>query len=189
MKSFKFGYIIGRFNHIHIGHERMINYGLEVCQDLLVLVGSSQEKETLRNPFDVMFRIDAIRKIYGDRIKVGYISDLTHEDDINYEWGRHVLDTVAHWARVYGIESPPDVTIYGNDENRVGWYDPNDIDKLAQLIVPRANIKISATDLRKMLIEDRRKEWSEFVNPAIHHMYGEFRYALQQIPAYKELEK
>lgn len=186
-KPFKFGFIIGRFNHIHQGHERMINYGMELCENLLVLVGSAQEKGTVRNPFDVYKRIDAIRKIYGHSINVGYIDDLTDENDINYEWGRYVLNTVQRWASIYGIEGTPDVTIYGNDEDRQGWYDPADIEFMAQLVVPRARYKISATELRAMMVADNRKDWSAFVNPAIHFMYDDLRKDLLDIPEYREM--
>lgn len=186
-KPFKFGFIIGRFNHVHKGHERMIDYGMSMCENLLVLVGSSQEKGTVRNPFDAMVRIDAIRKIYGNRLNVGYIDDLTHESDISPEWGRYVLSTVERWARIYGIEGSPDVTIFGNDEDRAGWYDPADIEFMAQLIVPRAKYKISATELRAMILANNRKDWSTFVNPAIHFMFDDFRNALLSIPKYKEM--
>lgn len=139
MKPFKFGFIIGRFQHIHRGHERMINFGLDVCEDLLVLVGSAQEEGTERNPFNVFDRIKLIREIYGDKLMVGHISDLTHENDVTHEWGRHVLNTVTQWATIYGINKKPDVTIYGNDENRASWYAPEDVRYLAQLVIPRAD--------------------------------------------------
>lgn len=186
-KPFKYGFIIGRFNHIHIGHERMINFGLSVCEELLVLVGSSQEKGTERNPFDVFDRISLIRDVYGDKIKVGHIPDLTHENDISHEWGRHVLDTVNQWSAIYGINKLPDVTIYGNDENRAGWYNPDDISRLAQLVIPRAEIKISATELREALVRNNKSAWHKYVNPNIHSQFQDLRSELMRVPYYKEM--
>jgi bifunctional NMN adenylyltransferase/nudix hydrolase len=187
MKPFQFGFILGRFNHIHIGHERMINFGLDVCEELLVLVGSSQEKGTERNPFDVYDRIDLIRQVYGDRVKVGYISDYTNENDICFEWGAHVLKTVDQWAKVYGIKGKPDVTIFGNDEERALWYDPADIQYLAQLVIPRANINISATELRQALVYNQEGNWKANVNAAILDKFGYLRKQLMEIPFYQDM--
>jgi nicotinamide-nucleotide adenylyltransferase len=161
---------------------------LSVCDELLVLVGSSQEKGTERNPFDVFDRINVIRDVYENKIKVGYIPDLTHEDDISYEWGRHVLDTVNQWSTIYGINMLPDVTIYGNDENRAGWYNPDHISRLAQLVIPRAEIKISATELREALVFNQRKKWENYTNPKIHALYQDLRSQLLHVPFYKEME-
>jgi bifunctional NMN adenylyltransferase/nudix hydrolase len=186
-KPFRFGFIIGRFNHIHIGHERMINFGLDVCDDLLVLIGSSQEKGTERNPFDVFDRAELIRNVYGDRIKVGYISDYSTENDICVEWGDHVLRTVGQWSTLYGINRMPDVTIYGNDENRAAWYEPSSIQYMAQLVIPRANIDISATVLRKLMATGQESTWKQYVNPEIYNNFGDLKRELLKIPFYKEL--
>jgi bifunctional NMN adenylyltransferase/nudix hydrolase len=187
MKPFKFGFIVGRFHHIHIGHEKLIDFGLKMCDQLLVMVGSSQESGTLRNPFDVIYRIELIRKVYGNNLKIGYLPDLTNENDITYEWGKFVLQHVRQWAVIHGIEGQPDVTIYGNDENRANWYDPNDIKNMSQLIVPRAEINISATALREAVVRNHKAKWEAFVNPKLRNEYLEIRRRLLQVPEYKEM--
>lgn len=44
MKVFNTGIIVGRFQHIHNGHEKIINIGRSLCETLLIFVGSAGEK-------------------------------------------------------------------------------------------------------------------------------------------------
>ncbi|QNR70372.1 adenylyltransferase/cytidyltransferase family protein (plasmid) [Paenibacillus peoriae] len=188
-KPFKFGFIVGRFNHIHKGHESLINKGLEMCENLLVLVGSSQESGTMRNPFTVESRMYMIRQIYGDQVNVGFLPDTTHEDDVTYDWGKYVLRNVKLWASVYNLQPNPDVMIYGDDEERGGWYDPADIKEMVQVVVPRGKIDISATVIRRHLLEGNDLAWQSFVNPKLHRHYFTLREKLLEIPEYKEMFK
>jgi len=188
-KPFKFGFIVGRFNHIHKGHESLINKGLEMCENLLVLVGSSQESGTERNPFSVEARMQMIREIYGNSVMVGFLPDTTHEDDISYEWGRYVLKNVKLWASVYGIQNQPDVMIYGNDEERSEWYDPEDVKTIIQVVVPRGAINISATGLRNMIAAEDYDLWRKHVNIKLRPYFKPMRQKLMEIPAYKEMFK
>ena len=45
---FKYGIIVGRFQHIHKGHEKLINIGLKLCNKLLVFIGSANQKTSAR---------------------------------------------------------------------------------------------------------------------------------------------
>lgn len=47
MKVFNTGIIVGRFQHIHNGHEKIINIGRSLCDTLLIFVGSAGEKHLL----------------------------------------------------------------------------------------------------------------------------------------------
>ena len=58
-----------------------------------------------------------------------------------------------------------------------------------ELIINRADLPISATMLRQLMIEDNRKEWMKWVNPRLHKMYDELRSELLSVPYYKEKSK
>ena len=47
------GLIIGHFQTFHKGHQSLVDTGLQLCDRLLILVGSAQESGTERNPFDI----------------------------------------------------------------------------------------------------------------------------------------
>lgn len=186
MKPFKTALVCGRFQHIHVGHERVIDTALAVADTVLVLIGSSQESGTERNPFSADFRAELIKtvyseEIYEDRIIIGKLPDMTTEDDIRPEWGLWVL---KH-AREH-LLNDPEVMVYGNDENREGWFDPKDIQYISRLIVSRATIPISATQMREYLVKNNFWGWGIFANTKLRPKFHEIRTELLKVPYYAE---
>ena len=178
MKKFKLGLVLGRFNHMHNGHVEIIEISRQLCEKTLILIGSASECGTLRNPFKLETRKKVIQKIYGDPddVVIGALNDMTNEDDICFEWGRYILDNVK---QMYGEE--PDLMVYGKDESRKGWFSEEDSAKFSEVIVTRDKIKISATQLRKYLIEDNKEEWKKYVPEEIWNMYGELKTELENV--------
>ena len=133
-------------------------------------MGSAQECGTKRNPLNINTRTKMLKEVYGNQIMIYALADMTNEDDIRPEWGRFLLENVDRY-----IYKAPDLMIYGNDEARSKWFDPEDIRDTSEFIVNRGRIPISATDLRNMMINDERKEWMKWVDPKLHKMYDELR--------------
>lgn len=180
-KPYDVGVICGRFQTFHIGHESLVDTALKLCDRVLILVGSSQECGTERNPLNIDTRIRMLRAIYGDdgSIIIKGISDLTNENDIRPEWGRYLLDNIDRY-----IYKTPELMIYGNDESRSRWFDPEDIKDVTEIIVSRGKIPISATQVRALMVSDNRREWQKWVNPKLHKMYDEIRRELMSVPFY-----
>ena len=55
-KPYKLGILVGRFQTIHAGHEKMVNTALQLCEQVGIFVGSSQEALTSKNPFSYEIR-------------------------------------------------------------------------------------------------------------------------------------
>lgn len=184
-KPYDVGVICGRFQTFHIGHESLVDTALKLCDRVLILVGSSQECGTERNPLNIDTRIRMLRAIYGDdgSIIIKGISDLTNENDIRPEWGRYLLDNIDRY-----IYKTPELMIYGNDESRSRWFDPDDIKDVTEIIVSRGKIPISATQVRALMVADNRREWQKWVNPKLHKMYDEIRRELMSVPFYTSEE-
>lgn len=184
-KPFDVGLYVGRFQHVHIGHEHVIDTALRLCDRVLILVGSAQESGTERNPFNVATRIELIREIYNDdkEVIVKALPDLTNENDITPEWGRYVLSEVKKH-----ILKLPDLMIYGNDEARSRWFDPEDIKYVSEHIISRNRIPISATQMRKFLVDGDFTNWMLFSNPHLHKHYLTIRSELLTVPWYQNLE-
>lgn len=185
LKPYDCGLICGRFQTFHIGHESLVETGLKLCDRVLILVGSSQESGTERNPYDVATRMDMLRAIYGndsDVIMMHGLTDLTDENDIRPEWGRYLLDAVDRY-----LYKAPELMIYGNDESRSRWFDPEDIRDTSEFIVNRGRIPISATMVREAMVFDRRKEWMSMVNPKLHKMYNRLREELMSVSFYQDM--
>lgn len=184
LKAYDCGMICGRFQTFHIGHESLVETGLKLCDRVLILVGSSQESGTERNPYDLATRMDMLHAIYGDgeRIMMHGIADLTNENDIRPEWGRYLLDHVDRY-----LYKAPELMIYGNDEARSRWFDPEDIRDTSEFIVNRGRIPISATMVREAMMFDERKKWMSMVNSRLHKMYDRLRAELMAVPFYQEM--
>lgn len=195
-KPFKLGLILGRFQGLHSGHVEMIKVGLVTCDKLLLLVGSSQEALTERNPFNLKIRMDIIKLAFPDEIKegkllLGHIDDMTNEDDHSLEWGDFVLNKVDMWSQHYGLDNDLDVMIFGNDEERLSWYRPELVSKVNQIILSRSVNTISATTLREYLWKNEYFKWSKHVPYGIESR-GWFDYLkenLLEVPYYKEIRE
>lgn len=185
MKPYDIGLVVGRFQHFHIGHKSLVENAYKLCDRVLILVGSAQESGTLRNPYLPSTRIDVIREIYGrdnDNLQVKELNDLTNENDITSDWGRYVLKNVkTHIRKV------PSLMVYGNDEFRSKWFDPEDIQDTAELVIPRSRIPISATLLREALLKDDFDYWAKFVDEKTHKMYDRLRVELLQTDPYRKM--
>lgn len=184
LKPYDVGLICGRFQTFHIGHESLVQTGLNLCDRVLILIGSAQESGTERNPYDINTRTDMLKAIYGyeDNIIIHGLADMTDENDIRPEWGRYLLDNVDRY-----IYKAPELMIYGNDESRSRWFDPEDIRDTSEFIVNRGRIPISATMVRKAMTFDHRKEWMRMVNPKLHKMYDRLRSELIAVPFYQNM--
>lgn len=179
------GLIVGRFQTFHLGHQKLVEAGLMLCDRLVILVGSAQECGTERNPLNVETRIAMIKSVFSDdRIMVYALSDLSNENDIRPEWGRYLLQNVDRY-----IYKAPELMIYGNDEARSRWFDTEDIKNTSEFIVNRGALPISATMLREMMVRDDRREWMKWVDPKIHKLYDRLRNELMTVPFYQEMAK
>lgn len=184
-KAYDAGLLVGRFQTFHIGHQRLVDTGLMLCDRLLILVGSAQECGTERNPLNVQTRIEMIKTVYQtDRVMIYALSDLSNENDIRPEWGRYLLDHVDRY-----IYKPPELMIYGNDESRSRWFDTEDIKDTSEFIVNRGALPISATMLREMMVRNDRKAWMKWVDPKLHKMYDRLRNELMTVKFYQDMEK
>ena len=156
VKEHDVGLICGRFQTFHLGHERLVNAGLKLCDRVVIMIGSSQESGTERNPFNITTREKMIRTVYGndERLLIYGIPDLTNENDIRPEWGRYLLDHVDQH-----VFKAPELMIYGNDEARSKWFDPKDIINTSEYIINRGKLNISATMVREAMMLDDRRKW------------------------------
>lgn len=184
MKPYDVGLICGRFQTFHKGHEKLVDTALMLCDRVLILIGSSQECGTERNPLNINTRTKMLKTVYGDspNIMIYGLADMTNENDICPEWGKYLLSNVDRY-----IYKNPEVMIYGNDESRSQWFDKKDLKNTTELIINRAELPISATLLREMMIKDERREWMKWVNPKLHKMYDEIRSELLSVEYYKNM--
>lgn len=144
MNKFKLGFMVGRLQPIHKGHQQLIDLGLELCDRFVILLGNSEESRTKNNPLTFDERKKLINQIYGDKVEVYPIINI----GIGYvpEWGNYLMNTIKYYCGEY-----PDFVINGSEIDRENWIDKNTYDNLTELTVSRKLISISATSIRQYL--------------------------------------
>lgn len=164
------GVVIGRFCPITLGHMTLFDTSLSFCRRTFIIVGSAQERGTLRNPFPVETRIKLIREAYPEEsessLLIGGLNDMTNELDINVDWGKYLKENVENKFSKFAS-----LMIYGNDE----------------YIIARSRLPISATMVRGFLTIDDERSWQKCSAELIHYLYKELREELMSVPVYKEI--
>lgn len=184
-KAYDTGLLVGRFQTFHKGHQKLVETGLMLCDRLLVLIGSSQEFGTERNPLNINTRTEMLRTVYPtERVMIYAIPDLSNENDIRPEWGDYLMEAVDRY-----IYKAPELMIYGNDDSRSKWFSKEAIINTSEFIVNRGAIPISATMLRELMVKNVRKEWMKWVDPKLHKMYDRLRNELMTVPFYQHMEQ
>lgn len=164
-KIYNLGLLVGRFQALHLGHERMIRDAIALCDRVAVFIGSSQESGTQKNPFSYETRERMLKTVFGDAIEVYPLPDAGLGN--NGLWGLYVLDKVTA-----ACGRKPDLFITGREERRVSWFD--DKEGISELVVPKV-IEASATQMREYLITGEEDAWKALTPETLHPMFGELR--------------
>ena len=112
-KTFDFLVFIGRFQPFHIGHLKVIETALAQAEHVILLVGSSYQARSLRNPWTFAEREQFIQEAFadvGERLIIAPLLDETYNDQA---WITRVQQTVQGIACQY----PPKV---GSQQTRIG---------------------------------------------------------------------
>ncbi|MDA3038623.1 MAG: adenylyltransferase/cytidyltransferase family protein [Actinomycetota bacterium] len=106
------GVVIGRFQPFHNGHLRLVHRAMDVGERCIVVLGSSQESRTERNPFTVDERramIEAgLDRAVRDRLRFVPVADLGDEP----RWARNVEDLVTQLL-ADEIDRQPSIRLVG----------------------------------------------------------------------------
>lgn len=169
-KAFKLGIIVGRFQTFHTGHQYMVDKACAVCDRVGILVGSSQESGTLKNPFTYEARKAMLQKVFGDRVRIEPLPDIGVGN--NGKWGDYVLQNAR---RYFG--KAPDLLVSGKEERRVDWFDSAMGVSVAELYVPKT-IDMSATRMREFFIKNDFERWKQYTPSALWGEYEAMRTAV-----------
>ena len=62
----KIGVFLARFQPLHNAHLHVIKKALEECDRVVIMLGSSNKKSMLRNPYDFNLRYDLLKASLSD---------------------------------------------------------------------------------------------------------------------------
>ncbi len=110
---------VGRFQPFHLGHEKIVKEALKVSKKILILIGSSHEPRTPRNPWLYDEREQMIRTAFSDKDNERIICKPSL--DIRYN---ETLWISQVQKAVYAIEPDEDaaVTLIGQTGIGKGYY-------------------------------------------------------------------
>ena len=94
----------------------MVNTALQLCEQVGIFVGSSQEALTSKNPFSYEIREELLHAVFGDAIRVYPLPDIGVGN--NSRWGEYVLRNVLER---FGMM--PDLLVSGKESRRLDWFD------------------------------------------------------------------
>lgn len=115
----KFGVFIGRFQvpMPHAGHRVAIAQAATQSEHLIILVGSANACPSIKNPWDVKFRMAAIRSMMHQQGFKNYtvlpLNDYPYTDD---QWTSDVRQTVK------SVSGDAPVTLFGYDKDSSTYY-------------------------------------------------------------------
>ena len=166
-KPYHLGIIIGRFQVFHTGHIFMIVKAFELCEEVGLFIGSSQESGTYKNPFTYETRKKLIETVCGDRIRVYPLPDIGVGN--NSRWGDYVIENVEER---FGTD--PDLFISGKEQRRIDWFDSVKGVSISELYVPKT-IEISATQMRQFMLEGDKESWMRYTDQRLWDRFEDLR--------------
>lgn len=161
MKLYNIGLVVGRFQMLHKGHEDMIRRALELCDKVVVYIGSSQASGTTRNPYSYIAREGMIEKVFESemlmkKLLVRPLPDIgVGNNDI---WGRYVLG-----AFEAEFHKQPDLYLTGCEKERPSWFTNSMAPEMDELRISRHKIECSASECRELMKADKYEEWCKMV--------------------------
>ena len=171
MHEFKTAFILGRYQLFHNGHLSLIDEAIKLADNVIVLIGSSDKKRTIDNPFTYEERKEMILAVRPN-LKIIPINDLGVGDV--FLWGDYLIEEINK------IGYNPDLFIFGNEAKVDKWFRPEVLKNITIKKVSRSIIDISATKLRNYIIEDN-KEYLKYIPNEIHDLIPKIKEILLQI--------
>jgi bifunctional NMN adenylyltransferase/nudix hydrolase len=171
---------IGRFQPVHIGHLEVIETALKKSNHVAVLVGSSNQPQTSKNPWTFTQRSDMIMESlaaldpkYCSRVIIKPLRDQKYNDQ---KWAtsvqEHVEEALDQIVMQIGITRHENIKkmrigIIGHSKDESSYY----LKMFPQwdLVEHAMNENVSATDLRRLVFEEKSMKFLSGV--LSHHVY------------------
>ena len=146
-KNFNLGLVVGRFEPIHLGHEKIINISLKSCDKTALLV-TYNNADSIKNPYSIEYILHLINKIYPEEIQNNKLEVIPFKNDIPFDskYGEKIISTVNNVCL-----QRPDFIVYGSDKNISKCFNNDTRKNLFEVVVNRDEFNISATDIREAL--------------------------------------
>ena len=162
------GLVVMRAQPLHFGHTRLIDAALDVCEHVFIVLGSTQEHGTPRNPFSFGERKKMVKRYLMYKGELDTVTELQFTpwervtiiglpDIFSLRWPSYVLEEIAA-----GFPEIKITDIFGGSQYDVDWFKAFNLE---QHIIDRTAADypfVSASMLRDMLTY-RDPKWMTYV--------------------------
>ena len=179
MRLYKYGLVVGRFQMFHNGHKYLIERALELCDKVIVYIGSSQEFGTALNPFSYYVREEMLDRVFETettqkRLLIRPLPDIgVGNNDI---WGRYVLGLFEG-----EFHCQPGLYITGLEKVRSSWFNNEIAPNVDELRITRKGIEISASECRELIRKNDYKNWCELVPTELYDKFEFYHKIMEKI--------
>lgn len=167
--SLDYAVIIGRFNPPHKGHEEILRTAMSISPNVIVLLGSSKQARSSKNPFSWQEREAMILAMAKDinpeykNVIVKPIVDYKYDDNV---WIRRVQEAVKSATGVDGSTTMPSfseeakVGLVGHVKDKSSYY-LKLFPQWDMIELPLMHEGISSTKIREWYFEDTNESWAQ----------------------------
>ena len=163
----KYGVFLARMQPVHNAHLFVVNKALEECDKVLIVLGSENKVDMLRNPYDITLREQMLRECFNDeqngKITIITLPDWSMESDIDSAkiWGRYFYYNVV--SRI----GQKRFLLYYSDDVAIldSWFNDTEVRQyITYRNFERSNIfeGLSATKIRQAFIDGNKNYINEF---------------------------
>jgi len=176
MYQYKTGVFLARMQPLHIAHLFLIKEALSECEQVCIVLGSSNKHDMLRNPLTFEFRQEVLKQALADegyssadlaRITMFELPDWGLENDVNepITWGRYF------YYNVVSRMQQKNFAMYYSDDPAIinGWFQSEVGEHITLRLHERSSVYdgLSATRIREAILTNDTDYLNRFCPPAI----------------------
>lgn len=183
-KKFDYLVFIGRFEPFHIGHAEVVTKALELAERVIILVGSSNQPRTIKNPWTFFDRKEMIKSVFPKecadgsydahrpRISILPLRDFRSDNNI---WAANVQRLVENNVEhTFGwSDKPRKGGIIGHEKDDSSFY--LRLFPQWELVDHSMNEVVHATDIRSLYFEANIRYLSSVVSPDVYKFLDDFK--------------
>jgi bifunctional NMN adenylyltransferase/nudix hydrolase len=166
-KTYKIGYVIGRFSGLHSGHKHLIRESRKQCDQLVIFVGSANAPRTIKNPWTYKERVEDLQR-FIEHESITNVS-FVPQNDYRYNHSQWINDITSYIEYKKTNSTNDDVILFGHakyDTDYLTWFPQY------RYVEIESTITTCATTIRERLFEERPsmvapsviEDWNYFKN-------------------------
>lgn len=173
-KQFDYTVFILRGEPLHLGHEEVIRHALEISSKVIILLGSSNQPRTIKNPWTFDDRRQMIVSVFYEFINRISICPLTDFRSDNNIWAANVQRLVNDVVRKNTWTNfPPKIALIGHSKDASSFY-LKLFDQWKTVEHP-LNMEVHATDIRRLYFESTMQYLANVVSPEVYKFLVSFK--------------